>query len=55
VRGAALAGLACGVVDQDVSGERVGLPPAEGGVEDQAGRDGGGQDRVDEGDAAFGS
>ncbi|MEV5572041.1 hypothetical protein AB0L06_18515 [Spirillospora sp. NPDC052269] len=37
----------------DVAGERIGPPPAERGVEDQSGQDGGGQDAVDERDAAF--
>src|SRR5439155_6060882 len=55
VRAAEGTGLPGGVEDEEVGGDRVGPPPVQGGVEEQAEEDGGRQQSVDEGDAAFGT
>jgi len=49
-----LAYLTGGVEDEHIPGGRVGPPPAEGGVERQAGQDRGGQDPVHQRDPALG-
>jgi hypothetical protein len=47
--------LAGGVIDEHVPGGRVGPPPAQAGIQDQAEQDGGGENPVDHRDAALGS
>ena len=47
--------LSCAVDQEHVAGERVGPPPAEGGVDDEAGQHCGGQQPVDQGHPPFGA